>query len=164
MSSIKFTNVYEGEYAIQKLISNDNNCSSHFEYIEMMGPSSLLDFYKSQGKNYTVESQLLDVKLNLITYNPTHKAHFLLHTINGSDKIDCLIKMYEHIYQLKSTLNKKESPYLLYTIEWYCPKSQKIVNSSFYGESIEQVLLKFNYGKKIQLVIHNMKLNPTTPC
>ena len=48
MSSIKFTNIYEGEYAIQKLISNDNNCSAHFEYIEMMGPSSLLDFYIPQ--------------------------------------------------------------------------------------------------------------------
>lgn len=136
-NNIKFKTVYEGEYMIQNLISNDNNCSAHFEY------------------NYGV-----GVMLKLLTYNPTHKSHFLLHAIESDSKVHCLEKMYDHIFTLKTTLKKKDNPYLIYLIEWYCPDTQKIVKSSFYGDNIEQVLMKFNYGKQKKLVIYNMKLVP----
>ena len=84
-NNIKFKTVYEGEYMIQRLISNDNNCSAHFEY-------------KHRGK-YVI--------LKLLTYNPNHKSHFLLHSIEGNNNIDCLEKMYDHIFTLKTTLKKK---------------------------------------------------------
>ena len=51
--------------------------------------------------------------------------------------------MYEHIHSLKQTLKKKDSPYLNYTIQWYNPKTLQVETSSFYGESIQQVLGKF---------------------
>tara|TARA_B100001063_G_scaffold231121_1_gene244948 strand:- start:9134 stop:9598 length:465 start_codon:yes stop_codon:yes gene_type:complete len=139
--------IYEGEYKIQKLLINDNNCSAHFEY-------------KLLVRRTINQNEACNLKL--ITYNPSHKTHFLLHTVSGEDEIDCLEKMYEHIFKLKTTLKKKDSPYLLYSIEWYCPDTSKIVSSSFYGNSIEQILTKFNYGKKEKLVIYNMKLCPTS--
>ena len=137
-NNIKFKTVYEGEYMIQKLISNDNNCSAHFEY--------------NYGGRY--------VTLKLLTYNPNHKSHFLLHSIEGDDNIDSLGKMYDHIFTLKTTLKKKDNPYIIYSIDWFCPDTKKIVTSSFYGDTIEQVLTKFNYGKQKKLVIYNMKLVP----
>jgi len=136
-NNVKFKSVYEGEYMIQNLISNDNNCSAHFEY--------------NYGR-YVI--------LKLLTYNPNHKSHFLLHSIEGDNNIDCLEKMYDHIFTLKTTLKKKDNPYVIYSIDWFCPDTKKIVTSSFYGDTIEQVLMKFNYGKQKKLVIYNMKLVP----
>ena len=84
-------------------------------------------------------------RLNNVTLN---SMRFHLHTLKDDSKIDCLKKMYEHIYSLKQTLNKKDSPYLNYTIQWYNPKTLQVETSSFYGESIQQVLGKFFYGKR----------------
>lgn len=150
-SGINFKTVYEGEYVIQMMISNDNNCSAHFEYLV------------TKNDTDTLENDEI-ICLKLITYNPMHKTHFLLNMIKGEDKLDCLDKMYDHIYKLKTSLKEKESPYLNYSISWYCPNTQKTITSSFYGESIEQILLKFNYKKDKKLVIHHMKLNPVPMC
>jgi hypothetical protein len=43
-------------------------------------------------------------------------------------------------------LNKKESQYFNYTIEWY-NFEEKRVKSIFYGKSIQDVIGKFFYGK-----------------
>ena len=136
-----FENVYEAEHAIQELIKNDNNCSAHFEY-------EILNFRR--------------LKLNLITYNPKHNTHFLLFSIieNTEDKLELIKQMYEHVYTLRTTLAEKDSPYVSYTIEWYCDKTQKRIKSSFYGETIEQVLIKFNYNHDKPLTIYSMQLNP----
>ena len=66
MTDIKkqtFDNVYVAELAIRKLIQNDNNCSAHFEY-EYDGHARGELFYR----------------LDLITLNPNHNTHFLLHS------------------------------------------------------------------------------------
>ena len=138
---MNFTTKFMGEFEIQRLIKDDNNCSAHFTYETTMAEDK--------------------VRLALTTYNPQHKTHFLLHHLEGKTAIDCLEKMYNHIYELKTTLKNKDNHYLLYQIEWYCPHTQKIESSSFYGETIEQVLMKFNHCKKEKLVIYNMKLTPT---
>lgn len=139
-----FNSVFEGENKIQNLIKNDNNCSAHFDY-------------NNNSHNNTC-------KLVVTTYNPKHKTHFLLHSIIGNNKIDALKEMYNHIYNLKKTLSKKNSPYLNYTIEWYNPDNNKKEHSSFYGENIQEVIYKFFYGKtNDNILIYNIKLNPN-PC
>lgn len=138
-----FDTIYEGENAISDLIKNDNNCSAHFEYTRII-PDSF--------------------ELTVVTYNPSHKNYFHLHTLIDKSKIDCLKKMYEHIHSLKKTLKKKDSPYLNYTIEWYNPKTSRVETSSFYGENIQKVLSKFFYGKhKKNILIRKIILNPANP-
>ena len=134
-----FENVYEAEYAIQELIKNDYNCSAHFEYEKC--------------------HRFKRLKLNLITYNPIHKTPFLLFSILRTDqnKLEIITKMYEHVYTLKTTLSEKDSQYISYTIEWYCYKTKERVKTSFHGENIEQVLLKFNHDKP--KTIYSMVLN-----
>ena len=131
---------YQIEYNIKKLIQNDNNCSAHFEY----------------------ESTYTKVKLNLVTYNPTHKTHFLLHTVEGDSNIEALKKMYEHVFNLKKTLKEKNSPYFLYSIEWYSRKEAKSQTSSFYGSDVQEVLRKFYYKRDFEdLTLLSMNLLPT---
>ena len=143
MSKRKFDTVYEGENAIQEIIKNDNNCSAHFEY----------------------NNRINGVELIVVTYNPIHNSFFFLHSLEASTKKKALSLMYDHIYQLKYTLTKKDSPYLSYTITWYSSKKQKIINSSFYGENIQQIIGKFYYGKHNNCldVIHKITLNPSNP-
>ena len=136
-----FKNMYEAERAIQELIEKDNNCSTHFNYT-------------TGHVNYNLE---------LVTYNPVHKSHFLLHSTTGKTQVAALNKMYTHLIELKETLKHKDSPLLNYTVEWYSHSEAKRFRSSFYGRDIEQVVDKFYYGKtKACLTIHNIKLNPSS--
>tara|TARA_X000000368_G_C22775018_1_gene598882 strand:+ start:66 stop:506 length:441 start_codon:yes stop_codon:yes gene_type:complete len=139
----KFETIYEGENAIQQMIKNDNNCSAHFEYHNSLG----------------------NVELIVVTYNPKHKTFFFLHSLVAPTKKKALSEMYEHIYKLKYTLTKKDSPYFNYTITWYNSKDNKQHESSFYGENIQQVISKFYYGKhnKCKDTIYKIILNPANP-
>ena len=104
-STRKFDTVYEGENAIQEMIKNDNNCSAHFEY----------------------NNRINDIELVVVTYNPKHKSFFFLHSLEAPTKKKALSLMYNHIYELKYTLTKQDSPYFNYTITWYSWKKQKVV-------------------------------------
>ena len=86
MEGTKFKNIYEGEYMISELIKCDNGCYTNFDY----------DSVYQGGTN---------TSLKVITYNPSHKTHFLLHQINGIDALDTLHKMYEHLYNIKDNAN-----------------------------------------------------------
>ena len=105
-----FKNIYEVERNISALIENDNNCSAHFNYI--MSPNTC--------------------QLDLITYNPAHQTHFLLHSLSGCTKLDTVRQMYDFLFTLKQTLEQKNCPLLNYTIQWYCNASEKTFISSFY--------------------------------
>lgn len=133
-----FQNIYEAEYNILKLIKNDNNCSAHFDY---------------KIKDGIVE-------LSVVTYNPLHNTFFLLHTLKNENKLECLKNMYNYIYDLKTSMKSKKKGFCHYTIEWFCPVQKQKFTSSFCGENLEEILLKFNYGKKQRLTIYNIKLNP----
>ena len=138
-----FANEYEAESAIQNLISKDNKCSTHFNYIS------------GQGRN------LFDATLNLITYNPIHKTHFLLHSLTAINKLTAVNEMYDHVYQLKKALASDDAECNSYKVEWYSKTQQKQYVSSFYGADISEVLHKFYYGKhKESLTIYSIKLNP----
>ena len=131
-----FKNIYEAERAITLLINKDNNCSAHFKYI--YSPNTC--------------------KLDLVTYNPLHQTHFLLHSLDGVTQIDALRMMYEYIVHMKDSQSKLSS----YTIEWYNSngKGGSFV-SSFYGTGIEDVVKKFLYGKSPNsITIFSIKLNP----
>ena len=123
---VKFGSIYAGEHSIHELIKNDSNCSAHFTY-----------------SNHVPNGY----ELVVITYNPTHKTSFFLHSLYGKTKIEALENMYAHVFNLKETFKKPNSPYLNYTIEWYNTNTKQRVKSSFYGKSIQEVISKFFYGK-----------------
>ena len=135
-----FKNVYEAERALQEMIESDSHCSAHFRY---------------HG------DYIIHTKLDLITYNPTHKTHFLLHSLSAKTPLEALNAMHKHLIQLKETLKHKDSALLNYTVQWYSYPEHKTFHSSFYGKNIEEVIAKFYYGKvKSTLAIHNIKLKP----
>ena len=129
-----FNNIYEIENAIKELIKNDNHCSAHFKH----------EYDSKSGWS-----------LNLITYNPNHKTHFLLHSIPtgilrslpGDVPLNIYVDMYNHIFNLKKTMEKRDSPYLNYTIEWRNNNTQKTERSYFYGNDVNEVMKKFYYKK-----------------
>ena len=139
-----FDNVYVAELAIRKLIQNDNNCSAHFEY-EYDGHARGDMFYR----------------LDLITLNPNHNTHFLLHSVYGDDdKLALMTQMYNYVYKLKNSMKTKEKTNLNYTVEWYDGK--KSIKSYFCGKSIEDVIRKFNYGKTVTPTIFKITLSPNS--
>lgn len=139
---VKFKNIYEAEVAIQELIKNDNNCSAHFRY----------DNWRSNGKN----------KLSIVTYNPKSETSFLLHSIEmaNNNEVEIYEYMYDHVVNLKQTLEKKDSPYIHYKISWWNNIINKIETSFFYGENIEQILRKFYFEKSKNTTIYSMQLMP----
>jgi hypothetical protein len=145
MEGTKFKNIYEGEYMISELIKGDNGCYTNFDY----------DSVYQGGTNTT---------LKVITYNPTHKTHFLLHQIDGIDALDTLHKMYDHIYNIKELLQQKSNTkYASYTVEWWHVDKQGINRSYFYGQNIEEVMRKFYYRKrKEEYTVLSVRLNPET--
>jgi len=145
MEGSKFENIYEGEYMISELIKGDSGCYTNFDY----------DSVYQGGTN---------TNLKIITYNPTHKTHFLLHQIDGIDMLDTLHKMYDHIYNIKELLQQKSNTkYASYTVEWWHVDKQGVNRSYFYGQNIEEVLKKFYYRKrKDSYTILSVRLNPET--
>jgi len=138
-----FDCVYQGEYTIQNLIKSDNNCSAHFTY------------NRYPGKGF---------ELIVMTYNPKHQTSFFLHSLEAKTKVEALAKMYDHIFNLKESFKKDDSPYLNYIVEWYNDKLGKRATSNFYGKKIQDVINKFYYGKhdKKDALIYSIKLNNIT--
>ena len=143
MEGTKFKNIYQGEYMISELIKRNGGCYSNFDY----------DSLYQGGTN---------ISLKVITYNPIHKTHFLLHRIDGINALDALHKMYAHIYNIKELLQQKtNTEYSSYTIKW-CHKDKTETNHSFfYGENMEAVMKKFYYHKRREdYTILSVCLNP----
>ena len=139
MEGTKFKNIYEGEYMISELIKCDNGCYTNFDY----------DSVYQGGTN---------TNLKVITYNPIHKTHFLLHQINGIDALDTLHKMYEHLYNIKDNAN-----YVSYVVEWLYKDIMNINRSLFYGENMDEIMKKFYYRKrKDDYTMLSIRLNPET--
>ena len=72
--------------------------------------------------------------------------------------------MYNHIYNLKESIKKNDSPYLHYTVVWYNSKLGKKVTSNFYGKKILDIVNKFyyNHNKEKNILIHSIRLNNIT--
>ena len=139
MEGTKFKNIYEGEYMISELIKCDNDCYTNFDY----------DSVYQGGTN---------TSLKVITYNPSHKTHFLLHQINGIDALDTLHKMFDHLYNIKDNAN-----YVSYVVEWLYKDIMNINRSLFYGENTDEIMKKFYYRKrKDDYTMLSIRLNPET--
>lgn len=148
-----YTNIYEAEAAISKIIEKDNNCTAHFEYKEKVLNGITLNSGLYPTKNFIV--------LNLLTFNPIHKAAFLLHSLQAKDKLSCLNAMYKYLYELKNVLAKKDTPLLNYTVSWFNKAQEKKIDSHFYGQNIQEVVHKFFFGKSNDnIIIYAIKLNP----
>ena len=139
MEGTKFKNIYEGEYMISELIKCDNGCYTNFDY----------DSVYQGGTN---------TSLKVITYNPSHKTHFLLQQINGIDALDTLHKMFDHLYNIKDNAN-----YVSYVVEWLYKDIMNINRSLFYGENTDEIMKKFYYRKrKDDYTMLSIRLNPET--
>ena len=133
-----FKNIFETEREINRLIEKDNNCSAHFDYKKIAG-------------NYQVD---------LITYNPVHKTHFLLHKLIADDKISAINEMYDYVYNLKESMKQNNKMYLNYTIEWFNRNEEKKYISNFYGKDMDEIMTKFYYCKsRDSIIIYNISLN-----
>jgi len=148
MEEISFESIYEGEYMISELIKGNGGCYTHFNYE--------VDSYQQ----FTVG----DIKLSLVTYNPIHKTHFLLHELVAEDKINCLQDMYDHIYGIKNLIENKEGKSyageICYTIMWMEDGKMGTNTSFFYGKNLEDIIKKFYYGKSLNSYsIINLHLN-----
>ena len=145
MEGTKFKNIYQGEYMISELIKRNGGCYSNFDY----------DSLYQGGTN---------ISLKVITYNPIHKTHFLLHQIDGINALDTLHKMYDHLYNIKELLQQKtNTKYASYTVEWWYVDKPGINHSYFYGQNIEEVMKKFYYRKRREdYNILSVRLNPET--
>ena len=142
MENAEFKSIYEGEYMISELIKGDNGCYTHFNYD-------------------SVYSGDANTSLQLVTYNPVHKTHFLLHQLDGVSELDALQKMYDHIYNIKELLQKKDNVrYASYTVQWWEVDKTGVNHSHFYGQSIEEVMKKFYYNKRREsYTILSVRLN-----
>ena len=91
--NIKYTtfhSIYEGEYAIQDLIKNDNNCSAHFNY----------SHHPPKG-----------FELIVVTYNPKHKTSFFLHSLYGESKLKALSQTDENLKIRNAAIKTLEKTY-----------------------------------------------------
>jgi len=109
-------NRFQYENEIRNLIQKDNNCSAHFEW----------DKVKHPGKEY------FTLRLNLITYNPVHSMHFLLHSIcinksmiEDEDYKNILKEMHQY-------LSKRQVCLYNYVIRWRLKASDKPTTCSYF--------------------------------
>ena len=138
---VEFKNIYEAENAIQKLINDDNKCSAHFKY----------ESWRSNGKN----------KLSVITYNPKTKTQFLLQSLEMKcESLELYKYMYDHIVNLKDSLERNDCPYIQYKIQWYNNKTCEREISHFYGQDLQEILNKFYFEKMHSTIIFYMELLP----
>tara|TARA_B100000674_G_scaffold496814_2_gene528250 strand:+ start:2032 stop:2460 length:429 start_codon:yes stop_codon:yes gene_type:complete len=131
-------NRFQYENEIRNLIHNDNNCSAHFEW------------NKKKFQNN------IDLRLELITYNPKYSVHFLLHSIEhhvtksllvDSDYTNILEQMYQYIRCPK----KRRCNYL---VKWAHKSDNSLLNCShFQGNHIREIVDKIYYGKGADTII-----------
>lgn len=142
---MSFSSVYEAELAIRQLIKNDNNCEA------------FVHVHKAPRTPNTWS-------WNLITLNPSHNTPFLLHSVHtladGNNRLDAYNELYDYVYQLKQSMTHKNHTLLHYTVEWVHADGTTR-KSYFCGQSMHDVLRKFNFGKA-PVPILSITLNPVS--
>jgi hypothetical protein len=120
------------ENKISRIIEEDNNCSSHFEY-------------------NSVEDK---TEVTLITYNPIHHEQFVLKKEIAANPEQGLQKMLEYLEHIRQNQNT-------YTLIWLKRGENKTRTSYFSGKDMKEVLEKFYHNKdRENYIIYEMKLNP----
>ncbi|MEN8929173.1 MAG: hypothetical protein ABF242_04275 [Flavobacteriales bacterium] len=95
-----------------------------------------------------------EVKLDLVTFNPTHNQSFLFHSVVGYSKVDSLNKMLEYLKNYKD----KESSY---TIQWSLKENSELNTSYFRAANLLAAIEKFYFERDINsIVVFSVVLNP----
>jgi len=120
------------ENQISRIIEEDNNCSTHFEYQNMDGKT----------------------EITIITYNPIHHEQFVLKKEVAPTAERALQKVLEYL----ETSRKYQNTYTLF---WLKKGESKTRTSYFSGSDMKDVLDKFYHNKDSEdYIIYEIKLNP----
>lgn len=120
------------ENKISKIIEEDNNCSSHFEYNAVNGRT----------------------EVTIITYNPNHHEQFVLKKEIAGSSEQGLQKVLEYLENTRKNYNT-------YTLVWLKKGEGKTRTSYFTGSDMKDVLEKFYHNKNREdYIIYEIKLNP----
>lgn len=147
-------NKYLLEREISEKIQKDNGCLAHFIW---------------EYKPASTKDNLDTLELKIVTINPTHNNHFLLHKTtrfitnkqNNFDDIYC-----EILNEVIEILNKKsEGIILYYAIGWRDKSKEELkfntVTSYFNGKDFKEIMDKFYFEKcEENILIDSVKLLP----
>ena len=145
---------YVLEREISEKIQKDNGCLAHF--IWEYNPASI------KNSSHTLE-------LKIVTINPTHNNHFLLHKVTKciTDPRDNIDDVYcEILNEVIEILNKKSQGNIIYyAIGWRDISNEdlkfKTVTSYFSGKNFKDIMEKFYFEKcEENIIIDNVKLLP----
>ena len=147
---------YQLERKIAEIIHKDNGCTAHFiwEYKPNKVVSTVIGF----------------LELKVVTLNPSHATHFLLHKVkkNLYENVNvedlCCVILQEVIKILQT---KEDSTIIHYAIGWRDRTKEAIkfttITSYFSGNSFKEIIDKFFFEKnENDIIIDSITLLPDT--
>ena len=158
MDSNKITK-YQLERKISDMIHKDNKCTAHFMWE-----------YKPKGNYGDVVNIIGSLELKVVTLNPAHETHFLLHQISKNlyDNVnieDLYCKILQEVINILE--KKKDSTIFHYAISWRDISNDALkfntVNSYFSGKNFKEIMEKFFFEKcEDNIIIDGITLLPDT--
>ena len=147
---------FQLEREISDLIRKDNNCSAHFTW---------KTYPEDDTDAETERRSIFLLELELVTFNPQHTNHFLLHKITRplEDVAPGEGHYCQILRQMLDFVKNKQQDIYVYVVNWkYKAGSQKESTTSyFYGRNVEEVLEKLHYGKNPDsLIIYSITMRP----
>ena len=148
---------YQLERKISDLIYKDNKCTAHFIWE-----------YKPKGNYGDVVNIIGTLELKVVTLNPAHETHFLLHHISKNlyDNVnieDLYCKILEEVINILET--KNDSTIFHYAIGWRDTSNDALkfntITSYFSGKNFKDIMEKFFFEKcEDNIIIDGITLLP----
>ena len=156
MDSNKITK-YQLERKISDIIHKDNKCTAHFMWE-----------YKPKGNYGDVVNIIGSLELKVVTLNPLHETHFLLHQIKKNLYDNASIEdLYCEILQevINILERKKDSTIFHYAIGWRDTANDALkfntITSYFSGKNFKDIMIKFFFEKcEDNIIIDSITLLP----
>ena len=152
-------NKYKLERKISDLIYKDNKCTAHFIWK-----------YNTKGNYGDVVDIVGSLELKVITLNPVHETHFLLHKIKknlyeNENIEDLYCKILQEVINILE--KKKDSTIFHYAISWRDISNDALkfntVTSYFSGKNFKEIMEKFFFEKnENDIIIASVTLSPDT--
>lgn len=152
-------NKYKLERKISDLIYKDNKCTAHFIWK-----------YNPKGNYGDVVDIVGSLELKVITLNPVHETHFLLHKIKknlyeNENIEDLYCKILQEVINILE--KKKDSTIFHYAISWRDISNDALkfntVTSYFSGKNFKEIMEKFFFEKcEDNIIIDGITLLPDT--
>jgi hypothetical protein len=131
------------EHCINELIRMDGKCYVHFKYCECSKPDNDSSDSSSSGSGSGSDDW---VRLDALTYNPTHDTSFLLWCGINKNIITVLENLFQYL--------QKPSYTLTYEFTWKKTDNDTLRKSHFVGDTTFDTVKKFFYDKNN----HNYKI------